>query len=1056
MVRDPERAFDPVLHTFQSDGYSALVSEHCSAVTGNFYRKGLIKREFLAERSVVKTIDVHSHIVGKLMMAPSRSLDLGCTAWHIWNANLLHFPMLRELGCEGPVMRVCIQDGLHENAFGTHTQAYHSLYYEAKKRDVENDEDLIMLENTDLCFSVRCVGHVGSNGLKWGHRRFSSEEILKRIHVALRSLVSTSFTLKKRARMFIVCFAAGVPSDKHPWSERELFWQALGVDPDTMQLFKRANPVWDPIKKVLEIDCAFMESQTWIDELEKIFIFGYAWMNFSDSRFGKIGPCARKWVTSCALGLDECFKLALEDPTTSKYYANGYLQCDEEVRLWLAVASLSTYAVEAMVIDVLEDDRFFARANQLRESMDAETAYVSTLPDHVLAAILYSCGVSMTVAEFRHQVVLSLHISRGYVYIGSFHCLTKDPWALTQNNIPENTRSLKAREHPPQDLETRKMWTALQCGWAEASHSRSMELLADTGAAVFLSEKSHGFTSQHRNKHLRLSADALVSRSLSAESTSLTAKRKADVAIENYKRKLARMEETGPKRVNAKNMYCSKLTKEAKDENDAMQAKVKKNAQVVKDHHAKWQVLSASGKLECVEAAFEENRRRELDQAVQMEKIRDGLHFALQRKEVQQQEAKGVPNTLSALRFSDDELKELADRFYGKSFQGNVGDEEWARLTRPPDVPDADVMAVIEEQERRLSLLTEKKPSAWLWDLMIQRRDMFEGTAICFLSDMTKAYYFLLGKMGCDRNLVFLQGLRQPRHMPAVERLDNTSVAAGLSIASFDCGRNEYFVGEDIEFPANCTIYLYEDVKFTGTRFDTKQKPVLIEDFIMRYPAPRRPLPSTGGRSRPSISKDWFRLLQEEFPWLTEDDFPDEAPGGPAARDGAARENPARPMRMSERDLDENMAIDIRRRLLERRAAWERDFSDMFFFVRIQGGGWTQRFKGSVVDCATMFARSASKDFCDIYALPKQKGFMYSRYTEEGANMLAWEWARRCSFFFELWRDSGADYAYQFSDEELDSYTSDEEFLDWALTLADDTWCFEAVRDLLHALPTNP
>ena len=192
-------------------------------------------------------------------------------------------------------------------------------------------------------------------------------------------------------------------------------------------------------------------------------------MLFSDSRLGKIGPCARRWAVSCAIGIDEAFKEALEDSTTSRCNASGYLDCDDEVRLWLAVATLSTYPVEDMVIDVLEDDRFFERATELKGSMDAETSYVSTLPDHVFAAILHSCGVSMTLVEFRHQVHLSLHISKGYVYNGSFHCLTEDPWALTQNNIPENTRSLKAREHPPEDLVTRKMWIALKCGWAEAS-----------------------------------------------------------------------------------------------------------------------------------------------------------------------------------------------------------------------------------------------------------------------------------------------------------------------------------------------------------------------------------------------------------------------------------------------------------------------------------------------------------------------------------------------------------------------------------------------------------
>ena len=83
----------------------------------------------------------------------------------------------------------------------------------------------------------------------------------------------------------------GAPVDKHDWSERELYWQALGVDVAAMDKFQIANPVWDPIRNLLEVDAGFMASHAnWLEHLEWIFIYAYSWINFSDSRFGKIGP----------------------------------------------------------------------------------------------------------------------------------------------------------------------------------------------------------------------------------------------------------------------------------------------------------------------------------------------------------------------------------------------------------------------------------------------------------------------------------------------------------------------------------------------------------------------------------------------------------------------------------------------------------------------------------------------------------------------------------------------------------------------------------------------
>ena len=59
--------------------------------------------------------------------------------------------------------------------------------------------------------------------------------------------------------------------------------------------------------------------------------YGFSWTKWSDTRLGGMGPSSRKWILSCALGIDTCFRLALESPATSAYYANGYLKAAFEV-----------------------------------------------------------------------------------------------------------------------------------------------------------------------------------------------------------------------------------------------------------------------------------------------------------------------------------------------------------------------------------------------------------------------------------------------------------------------------------------------------------------------------------------------------------------------------------------------------------------------------------------------------------------------------------------------------------------------------------------------------
>ena len=246
---------DPVSHCFQSDGWSSLVQERQGKQTelGGVYRWGTVKKEFLNEVSIIKTIDPHCRIASKIVVSPARPLDLGQGCWHIWQSSVQHFPLLRKVGFKGPQVFLALQDGLHWEGFGKHHAAYHELYYESGLCDGD-EEERFCLESTDWCFSWRCVAHVGSSGIKWGMSRHSCEEVMKKIHVATRSLCSTSYTLRQHAPRFLVSHVVWVEEHELPcWTWREKYWRALGVDEDMLKEFQLANPVWDPPSKTFRV-----------------------------------------------------------------------------------------------------------------------------------------------------------------------------------------------------------------------------------------------------------------------------------------------------------------------------------------------------------------------------------------------------------------------------------------------------------------------------------------------------------------------------------------------------------------------------------------------------------------------------------------------------------------------------------------------------------------------------------------------------------------------------------------------------------------------------------
>ena len=93
-----------------------------------------------------------------------------------------------------------------------------------------------------------------------------------------------------------------------------------------------------------------------------------------------------------------------------------------------------------------------------------------------------------------------------------------------------------------------------------------------------------------------------------------------------------------------------------------------------------------------------------------------------------------------------------------------------------------------------------------------------------------------------------------------------------------------------------------------------------------------------------------------------------------------------------------------RARLMARREAWAFDWSRRSFYVHIRGGDWTAHFKEEESDYASAFARAVAKQWCIRFKWPRQKGFAFTVYGTEGANMLAREWAFRGEHYYSIFQ----------------------------------------------------
>ena len=223
---------------------------------------------------------------------------------------------------------------------------------------------------------------------------WSTEQLLEDVHKSIKALINSTTALRENFAPWLTKCMAYDLEEPIPWHEREAWFEAMGVDVETMKSMQEVKPRWDAPSQALYVSKALRDDPEGFKKVEALLLYAHAWINFSDGRFGAIGKSGRRYNVSRALGLDGLFYYCEEEGKLSKYYSNPYHKAQQEgVRQWLALASLSFYPVESNVLELLEDDRFYLRKEELWDELITETKYITGLPDTVWRQLCVAAGL---------------------------------------------------------------------------------------------------------------------------------------------------------------------------------------------------------------------------------------------------------------------------------------------------------------------------------------------------------------------------------------------------------------------------------------------------------------------------------------------------------------------------------------------------------------------------------------------------------------------------------------------------------------------------------------
>jgi hypothetical protein len=368
----------------------------------------------------------------------------------------------------------------------------------------------------DWTFGMRCIDHIGHSGCKWGISAVTSDQLNTDAHVVIASLRNSSGALYSYIEEFVdtrVFYDHG----ERRILDRQLFWILLGVTkPDMLAAIMEVNPWWNSSQQILSVAGQLQLDPDGVTKIISVLQYCLQWINWSDTRWTKMGSCSRLYLRSKAVGIDYLVRLVSlgKHSSNDQYHIGGYERFDSfEVQRLLAIAAVSNYPMENFVLELLKDDRFMLRAAYLRGVLDRETQLVANLPNCCwdFLAELVTADADFGGWELRHCTMRSMMVSLSYVEEQGYSQLNRLPLSLTQGDITNNLERLRTSDVNVLDAQSRKIQICFRIDPARTRDA--VTLLQHAAGSTGLSEKGHAPASILKKLHNHLEPKSLKLRS---------------------------------------------------------------------------------------------------------------------------------------------------------------------------------------------------------------------------------------------------------------------------------------------------------------------------------------------------------------------------------------------------------------------------------------------------------------------------------------------------------------------------------------------------------------
>jgi hypothetical protein len=551
----------PVLKTHMSDGWSTQVTSTRLIKIGNtsLQRSAKSRQEWLADKSILKTIDLHGNICSAIDIKPPKVLR-GKTGWHVFEASI-DGTFLPQKMTDKITMSLYLQDGAHAAMIHRTQAARHDIYFDLLGSALDADT-VAQRRCMDWVFGMRCTLHCASSSIKWGISNWVTETILEDAHIVIASCRNSSEAIHNMVDYFIdakMCFksqADSVHLDK-------MYFELMGVPPQLIDALITIQPRWDMELQLLYVSIDLKRDPDYKVKVRDAILFFMTWRNWSETRWAAVGNSGRLFMLSIGVGLEHIVQLILagKDSSNDKYHMGGFRRCTPAIKRLFAICCFATYPVERFSLALLKDDRFLRNARTLRDGMVQKARFITAIPLEIWSRLAALIGDTMYNAyHLRSDTLECVHITIAYVHHTCYTPLESLPLSLTQGDIEHNLRQLLLMADDALDCTSKNIKACTMIRFARSA--QALGLLLETACSTQLVEKGHAAGAITSRDHKGLGHHQLQARAFVAEVNPL-------FNITNSKSTLSQLEKTWEASLNAsvnvrfsaRNLFCSRMAK---------------------------------------------------------------------------------------------------------------------------------------------------------------------------------------------------------------------------------------------------------------------------------------------------------------------------------------------------------------------------------------------------------------------------------------------------------------------------------------------------------------